>query len=65
MKKGEAKMRATGEAKEHIEQYADQPKDVPVPQTAGYPATGVKAASWERRGSNAQTKARKAAGPKA
>ena len=40
-----------------------QPKDVPVPKIAGYPATGVEKATWTRRGSNAQTKARKGAGP--
>jgi hypothetical protein len=47
------------------ETYSKEPKTVPNAKTGGYPATGVKAASWERRGSNAQTKARKAAGPKA
>jgi len=38
-------------------------KDYPVPKTGGYPATGVEKATWPRRGVNAQTKARKGAGP--
>jgi hypothetical protein len=42
-----------------------QPQNVPVPQTAGYPETGVKTAGVETRGNGAATKGRKARGPMA
>lgn len=45
--------------------YNEQPKDVPVPKTAGYPSTGVKTAGIKVRGTGAATKGTKARGPMA
>jgi hypothetical protein len=43
----------------------NQPEMVPVPQTGGYPETGVKTTGVETRGNGAATKGRKARGPMA
>ena len=42
-----------------------QPEMVPVPQTGGYPDTGVKTTGVETRGNGAATKGTKARGPMA
>lgn len=48
---------------EKSEKKYKQPEDVPVPKTGGYPAKGVEKATWTRRGTHLQTKAKKGAGP--
>ena len=40
-----------------------QPKPVPIPNTAGYPQTGVKTTGIKIRGTGAATKGKMARGP--
>jgi hypothetical protein len=42
-----------------------KPKPVPVPNTAGYPQTGVKTSGVQTRGNGAATKGKTARGPMA
>lgn len=44
---------------------SNQPKSVPVPNTAGYPQTGAKTSGVQVRGGKAQTKGKLARGPMA